>query len=145
MEIPLIENFYKNQILEDLFNKDSKLKDFHNGLSVDHIDMDFIKKRDLDKNQRNILFNVLNEQYINTELDIPNDLKLIKNKGTFTVTTGHQLCVFGGPQYFIHKIVSVLKLTDELRKKFKDFNKYLKIGHDLRLSILCHMTLTIMG
>ena len=122
MEIPLIENFYKNQILEDLFNEDSKLKDFHNGLSVDHIDMDFIKKRDLDKNQRNILFNVLNEQYINTELDIPNDLKLIKNKGTFTVTTGHQLCVFGGPQYFIHKIVSVLKLTDELRKKFKDFN-----------------------
>ena len=122
MEIPLLENFYKNQILEDLFKKNSKLKDFHNGISVDHIDIDFIKKRDLNENQRNTLFNVLSEQYLNTELDIPNDLKLIKNKGTFTVTTGHQLCVFGGPQYFIHKIISILKLTEDLRNKYTDFN-----------------------
>ena len=122
MEIPLLENFYKNQILEDLFKNNSKLKDFHNGISIDHIDIDFIKKRDLNENQRNILFNVLSEQYLNTELDIPNDLKLIKNKGTFTVTTGHQLCVFGGPQYFIHKIISILKLTEDLRNKYTDFN-----------------------
>ena len=122
MEIPLFENFYKNQILEDLFNKNSKLKVFHNGLSVNHIDMDFIKKRDLDENQRNLLYDVISEQYLNTELDIPYELKLIKNKGTFTITTGHQLCVFGGPQYFIHKIISVLKLTEDLRNKYKDLN-----------------------
>ena len=89
---------------------------------MNHIDIDFIKKRDLDENQRNILYDVISEQYLNTELDIPYELKLIKNKGTFTITTGHQLCVFGGPQYFIHKIISVLKLTEDLRNKFKDLN-----------------------
>ena len=87
MEIPLINHFYKNPILEDLLSMNSKLKDFHNGLSVDCIDRDFIKKRDLDESQRNILFNVISEQYLNTELEIPNKWNLIKNKGTFTITT----------------------------------------------------------
>ena len=108
MEIPLFENFYKNQILEDPFNKNSKLREFHNGLSVNHIDIDFIKKRDLDENQRNILYDVISEQYLNTELDIPYELKLIKNKGTFTITTAIN-CV-GGPQYFIHKSFQFLNL-----------------------------------
>ena len=122
MEIPLLDNFYKNQILAELLLKDSKLKDFHNGLSIDHIDIDFIKKRDLDESQRSVLFNVLSDQYLKTGLELTSELKLIKNKGTFTITTGHQLCVFGGPQYFIHKIITILKLAELLKKKFKDFN-----------------------
>ena len=53
---------------------------------------------------------------------IPENLKAIKNKGVFTITTGHQLCVFGGPQYFIHKIISVITIVENLKLKFKDFD-----------------------
>jgi bacillithiol biosynthesis cysteine-adding enzyme BshC len=44
----------------------------------------------------------------------------LKNENTFTVTTGHQLCVAGGPLYYIFKIISTIRLADELNKKFPD-------------------------
>jgi len=119
MEIPLIDNFYKNNILKELFEEDSKLKNFHNGLSIDSIGPEFLDERDINETQRKILYNVINEQYLDAGITCPSNLESIKNKGTFTVTTGHQLCVFGGPQYFIHKIISILKLAEQLKDKFQ--------------------------
>lgn len=34
---------------------------------------------------------------------------------TVTVTTGHQLCVYGGPMFFLYKIISVVKLCALLK------------------------------
>ena len=39
------------------------------------------------------------------------NLNKLKNSNTFTVTTGHQLNLFGGPLYFIYKIVTVINLV----------------------------------
>lgn len=41
---------------------------------------------------------------------------------TFTVTTGHQLCIFGGPLYFIYKIVSALVLCEKLKGRHPERN-----------------------
>lgn len=122
IEIPLFNSFYKNPILMDLFKKDSNLSSFHNGTDLSHIDRDFFEKRDLNIENREVLYQVISSQYSKTGLKIPENLKDIKNKGAFTITTGHQLCVFGGPQYFIHKIISVLKIVENLKLKFKDFD-----------------------
>jgi len=122
IEIPLFNSFYKNPILMDLFKKDSNLSSFHNGTDLSHIDRDFFEKRDLNIENREVLYQVISSQYSKTGLIIPENLKDIKNKGVFTITTGHQLCVFGGPQYFIHKIISVLKIVENLKLKFKDFD-----------------------
>lgn len=122
IEIPLFNSFYKNPILMDLFKKDSNLSSFHNGTDLSHIDRDFFEKRDLNIENREVLYQVISSQYSKTGLKIPENLKDIKNKGVFTITTGHQLCVFGGPQYFIHKIISVLKIVENLKLKFKDFD-----------------------
>ena len=122
IEIPLFNSFYKNPILMDLFKKDSNLSSFHNGTDLSHIDRDFFEKRDLNIENREVLYQVISSQYSKTGLKIPENLKAIKNKGAFTITTGHQLCVFGGPQYFIHKIISVLKIVENLKLKFKDFD-----------------------
>ena len=122
IEIPLFNSFYKNPILMDLFKKDSNLSSFHNGTDLSHIDRDFFEKRDLNIENREVLYQVISSQYSKTGLNIPENLKDIKNKGVFTITTGHQLCVFGGPQYFIHKIISVLKIVENLKLKFKDFD-----------------------
>ena len=43
-------------------------------------------------------------------------------KNTFTITTGHQLCLFTGPLYFIYKIISTINLTERLRKEFCQYN-----------------------
>jgi len=41
----------------------------------------------------------------------------LKNKSTYTVTTGHQLCLATGPAYFIYKIISVINLCESLNKQ----------------------------
>ncbi|HXD91733.1 MAG TPA: bacillithiol biosynthesis cysteine-adding enzyme BshC [Bacteroidia bacterium] len=41
----------------------------------------------------------------------------LKNKTTYTVTTGHQLCLATGPAYFIYKIISVINLCESLNKQ----------------------------
>lgn len=38
----------------------------------------------------------------------------------FTITTGHQLCLFTGPLYFVYKIITTIKLAEEMRHKYLD-------------------------
>ena len=118
IEIDLFDNIYKNKLLVDLFDNNQGLKDFHCGCNIDFIDESFLKQRDLDTKTRKILYNTISKQYEESDLPLPKNVKLIKNEGVFTITTGHQLCLFGGPQYFIHKIVSVLSLAKKLKEKF---------------------------
>jgi len=47
-------------------------------------------------------------------------IKRLARPGAFTVTTGHQLCLFTGPLYFIYKIFSTINLAEELSKEFPD-------------------------
>jgi bacillithiol biosynthesis cysteine-adding enzyme BshC len=46
----------------------------------------------------------------------------LASPNTYTVTTGHQLNIFAGPLYFIYKIVTVIKLSRQLKEKFPDKN-----------------------
>ncbi len=48
------------------------------------------------------------------------NIDLLRQKTAFTVTTGHQLCLFTGPLYFIYKIFSTIRLAEELTKEFPD-------------------------
>lgn len=41
---------------------------------------------------------------------------------TFTITTGHQLCLLTGPLYFVHKILSTIKLCQTLTQKHPNKN-----------------------
>jgi bacillithiol biosynthesis cysteine-adding enzyme BshC len=47
---------------------------------------------------------------------------LLNNNNCYTVTTGHQLCLFTGPLYFIYKIFSAINLAEELKKQFPENN-----------------------
>ena len=46
-----------------------------------------------------------------------NNIELLRKETTFTVTTGHQICLFTGPLYSIYKIISTLNLTKSLKQK----------------------------
>jgi len=79
---------------------------------------------------RKLLVDVINEQYttsqllpLTSEFSLLNShLSLLLKENTFTVCTGHQLCLFTGPLYFIYKIISTINLAEALKKKHPETN-----------------------
>ncbi len=104
-----------NQKLESFFEYKPEIEGFRKA----------IEQRKFESEKRQVLVDTLYRQYENVEgskkqLEFINQLK---NNNTYTVTTGHQICLFTGPLYFVYKILSVVKLADRLKSEFyeKDF------------------------
>jgi len=78
------------------------------------------------KNRQPINRKLLVEELLIQNIDAPNksieNIKLLKNDNTFTVTTGHQICLFTGPLYSIYKIISTLNLTKSLKEKYPQYD-----------------------
>ena len=49
------------------------------------------------------------------------NLKLLEDENTFTITTGHQLTLFAGPLYLVYKVLHVVRLAEEFNKSQNDF------------------------
>ena len=98
--------------LGSLFNQPPTLKGFKST----------IENRQFSDDKRAVLSEVLKSQYLG--IDNANQqlsaIELLKKPTTFTVTTGHQLCLGTGPMYFIYKILSVVKLSVKLKKEFPE-------------------------
>jgi bacillithiol biosynthesis cysteine-adding enzyme BshC len=60
-----------------------------------------------------------------SEASIEN-LKNLKQDNCFTVCTGHQLCIYGGPAYFYSKILEVIKLSKQLNAQQNTY-KYVPV------------------
>ncbi len=58
----------------------------------------------------------------NTSSATLQNIQLLTNSKTFTITTGHQLNLFTGPLFFIYKISSVIQLCNYLKKHYSSFN-----------------------
>ncbi len=53
---------------------------------------------------------------------VQNNIESLRLANTYSITTGHQLNIFAGPLYFIYKIVTAIKLTQQLKAQFPDKN-----------------------
>src|SRR6478735_5752726 len=75
-----------------------------------------VKDRHFIASHRETLVEVLTDQY----KDLPSTQKAVEQiaklsqANTVTVTTGHQLNLCGGPLYFIYKILTTIRLAEEL-------------------------------
>lgn len=88
----------------------------------------FEKQMQLKSNfqHRSTLVHSLLEQYrelLEESPKVAENIELLKNSNTFTITTGHQLNIFTGPLYFIFKIATAICLAQDLKAKFpkRDF------------------------
>ena len=72
---------------------------------------------------RHTLVSVLQRQYADLEIQDPvrDNIVSLKEKHSFTVTTGHQLNIFTGPLYFIYKIITVINTCRELGKRYPQY------------------------
>ncbi|MGV4530397.1 bacillithiol biosynthesis cysteine-adding enzyme BshC [Ornithobacterium rhinotracheale] len=73
---------------------------------------------------RKVLFAELQKQHeeLNLSPKQKENLALLAQENTLTVTTGHQLNIATGPLYFLYKIMHVVKLSDELNQKQQKWN-----------------------
>ena len=77
---------------------------------------------DYSDNKRSLLVDVLTSQYEACGMKVPEGVGKLKHTNTFTVTTGHQLCLFGGPLYVVYKIASTINLSRQLNEAHPEFN-----------------------
>lgn len=65
------------------------------------------------------LAGIVRRQYSATPAILPENLVTkLAQSGSCTVTTGHQLCIAGGPAYWVYKIASVIQLAEKLSKMY---------------------------
>ena len=117
--------FFSKTILQYLDN-DPELQPFYNNRpDPDGFAQQIKNKAPLP--HRLALVHILQEQYrtmadagfpvADTVLD---NLELLRNDNTYTITTGHQLNIFTGPLYFIYKIATAIKLARQLKAAHPD-------------------------
>lgn len=71
-----------------------------------------------EEKNRALLSAVFQRQYKKSGLEVPAALaEKFAKPGTLTVTTGHQLCLFTGPLFFIYKVISTIRLAEQLEKQ----------------------------
>lgn len=104
--------------------EDDSLKPFVNEFANIPSFEKIIKQKNT-KCDRDLLVNVLKNQY--QTIDKPSkklstNLHNLQQTNTFTITTGHQLNIFTGPLYFIFKIVTAIKLAENLKQQFPNYN-----------------------
>ncbi len=75
---------------------------------------------DKEKVDRPLLVKCLKEQYKDVKVEplVAQNIDALLNETTYSITTGHQLCLCTGPLYFLYKIISAINLTEQLQEQY---------------------------
>lgn len=124
--IPFRETGYFSTLICDYLDHHPGLQSFHSGEPNWNSFKNQIEEKGncFSKDSRETLVSALKEQYQNIaekELIIQ-QIDLLSDEKTFTVTTGHQLNLLTGPLYFIYKIVSTINSCKALKAQFPAYN-----------------------
>ncbi len=117
--------YYSKLILDYLSRKKELEELYHRFPTLENFKLQAAEKgKNFSQHHRSILVESLTNQYQNIEASpaTQENIKSLKDPHTFTVTTGHQLNLFTGPLYFLYKIISVIKLTDQLKTTYPEYN-----------------------
>lgn len=112
-----------SKVLMDYVGGDSKLLPFYQYTPTISSFADAIANVGQFEYQRKLLVDTLQEYYNRNAPALASDATLkniqkLESKNCFTVTTGHQLCLFTGPLYFIFKIITAINLAEKLNKEY---------------------------
>lgn len=124
--IPYKDIPYYSDLILDYLSENKKLKSTYNRFpKLENFKAQLQEKSDNFPNgHREKLSAALEKQYHGLEpsKSTAENIALLRDQKTFTITTGHQLNIFTGPLYFFYKIISVINLTKELKTAYPDYN-----------------------
>jgi bacillithiol synthase len=120
---------YFSKLIVDYLNEKSDLQSLYNNFpKIENFKTQIEEKKinfnDDENSKRKVLVSVLKAQYAKIEISevTKENIEFLKDNNTFTVTTGHQLNLFTGPLYFLYKIISTIKLCNQLKKEYPTYN-----------------------
>lgn len=118
-ELPLFHN-----LIQDYLAESSHIENFISDFpSLEKLSQK-AKHRQFHAEKRNLLHSELIKQYQGIDLssEVNENIDLLLHEKTFTITTGHQLCLATGPLYVIIKIASTIALCNKLNEQNSDLN-----------------------
>lgn len=119
MELFDFEHIIKNQDVLDLINQKDRVAPLVDRFfTIDSLTQKAASKT-FSQEKRKVLVDVIRQQYDDIELSdlTQRNIDRLAELDTYTVTTGHQLCLLGGPLYFFYKIFSTIQLAKQLNEK----------------------------
>ena len=123
--LPIENTNLFSDLFIDYINNSDKVKPFFQEQIYKTNFQSYFNTTSFDAINRSVLVNALNDQSLlvkNTSEFSKKTISLLESPSTYTITTGHQLCLFTGPLYFIYKIVSAINLCKTLKTEFPDKN-----------------------
>ena len=116
-------NFFSKFILDYLSGDESLTHFYHRAPKLSSFKAQILEKQKQPVN-RKVLVEELSQQYslINTTDSVTRNIQSLLQENTFTVATGHQLCLFTGPLYFIYKIITTINLSEQLKSEYPEYN-----------------------
>ncbi|MEE2931041.1 MAG: bacillithiol biosynthesis cysteine-adding enzyme BshC [Bacteroidota bacterium] len=109
-----------SNLIHDYINEKDTLTDFYNRFpKIENFKYQIEEKKDHAVN-RELLVRVLKRQnkFLKLSSSTIQNIDALLSEDTYTITTGHQLCLFTGPLYFIYKIISVINLSQTLSSSY---------------------------
>jgi len=125
--IPFSDISYFSGIFMDYISKKNSLTGFYKYAPENILHLKGFSEYSISETDRERLVNALEFQYQHLEIksfseQTKKNFELLKSQNTYTVTTGHQLCLFTGPLYFVYKIITTINLCERLKQKFPSEN-----------------------
>ena len=114
-----------NNLISDYLSNAKKVRPYYQyipDINAFKSAIDNRQKFPLFRQQLSDTLKLQNKLYLEDYTLIKENIDLLKEKNTFTVTTGHQLCIFTGPLYYIYKIISTINLAEALKEKYPDYH-----------------------
>jgi bacillithiol biosynthesis cysteine-adding enzyme BshC len=121
--IPLASTGLFSSLFSDYISQSNQVKPFYNEHFTSKDFSAYIERNKFDYLNRTVLVSALNKQSVlvsNTSSVSKSNIALFDQTTTYSITTGHQLCLFTGPLYFIYKIASTINLCKSLKTNFPD-------------------------
>jgi len=113
-------------LVQELMDMNPLLEPFYKAPpTLDHFGSQMTAKTaNYPEQHRIILAERLHAQYnhLKPNSSIKAQIDALKQANTFTVTTGHQLNLMGGPLFFLYKIISVINLANTLKANYPNSN-----------------------
>ena len=119
--LSLEQSHHLPALTTDYLNRSEFLSDYYRFFPEAGSFARIIEERKKHPVNREVLVKSLEAQYGDLSTvsgAVRENIRALLDNETFTVTTGHQLCLFTGPLYFVYKIVSTINLAQKLSKQF---------------------------